>query len=86
MAANKIPGVRAAVAWSEETARLAREHNDANVLCIGARFIESDLAARMIRLFMETEFAGGRHAGRVEKLKELDRQLALHAPDTPARD
>ena len=86
MAANKIPGVRAAVCWSEETARLAREHNDANVLCVGARFIEPDLAARMIRVFMETEFAGGRHAGRVEKLKELDRQLALHAPDSPVRN
>jgi len=83
MAANKIPGVRAAVAWSEETARLSREHNDANVLCVGARFIEPGLAARMIRVFMETEFAGGRHAARVEKLKELDRNLAPHAPDSP---
>jgi ribose 5-phosphate isomerase B len=75
IAANKIRGVRAAVCWNEETARLAREHNDANVLCIGARFIEADLAARMIRVFMETEFAGGRHARRVEKLKELDASL-----------
>jgi ribose 5-phosphate isomerase B len=83
MAANKIAGVRAAVCWSEETARLAREHNDANVLCIGARLIEPELAARMIRIFMETEFAGGRHAGRVEKLKELDRNLAPHAPESP---
>lgn len=83
MAANKIAGVRAAVCWSEETARLAREHNDANVLCIGARLIEPDLAARMIRIFLETDFAGGRHAGRVEKLKALDRQLASQAPETP---
>jgi ribose 5-phosphate isomerase B len=72
MAANKVPGVRAAVCWNEETARLAREHNDANVLCIGARLIDPDLAARMIRVFLETDFAGGRHARRVEKLKELD--------------
>ena len=83
MAANKIAGVRAAVCWNEETARLAREHNDANVLCIGARFIEPDLAARMIRVFMESEFAGGRHAGRVEKLKELDRHPAPHAAESP---
>lgn len=72
MAANKVPGVRAALCWNEETARLAREHNDANVLCFGARFIEPELAARMVRVFMETEFAGGRHARRIEKLSQLD--------------
>jgi len=72
IAANKVPGVRAALCWNEETARLAREHNDANVLCIGARFIEPELAARMIRTFMETEFSGGRHQQRVEKLSQLD--------------
>jgi ribose 5-phosphate isomerase B len=73
MAANKVPGVRAALCWNEETARLAREHNDANVLCFGARLIAPDLAARMVRVFMETEFAGGRHGLRVEKLAQLDR-------------
>lgn len=78
MAANKVPGVRAAVCWNEETARLAREHNDANILCLGARFIEPELAARMIRTFLETDFAGGRHERRVEKLKELDSSLPLH--------
>ncbi len=72
IAANKVPGVRAALCWNEETARLAREHNDANVMCIGARFIEPELAARMIRLFLETEFSGGRHQQRVEKLTQLD--------------
>lgn len=72
IAANKIAGVRAAVCWNEETARLARQHNDANVLCIGARFIEPDLAARMIRAFIETEFDGGRHQQRVDKLTKLD--------------
>lgn len=72
IAANKVPGVRAALCWNEETARLAREHNDANVLCLGARFIEPELAARMIRTFVETEFSGGRHAQRVEKLAQLD--------------
>ena len=72
IAANKVHGVRAALCWNEETAKLARQHNDANVLCIGARFIEPALAARMIRVFMETEFDGGRHAQRVEKLTELD--------------
>lgn len=72
MAANKVAGVRAALCWNEETARLAREHNDANVLCFGARFISPELAARMARVFMETEFAGGRHCQRVEKLSLLD--------------
>jgi ribose 5-phosphate isomerase B len=72
MAANKIAGVRAALCWNEETARLAREHNDANIICFGARFIEPAQAARMVSVFMETEFAGGRHAARVRKLSELD--------------
>jgi ribose 5-phosphate isomerase B len=72
IAANKIRGVRAAVCWNEETARLARQHNDANVLCIGARFIEPELAARMIRAFVETDFDGGRHQQRVDKLMKLD--------------
>lgn len=72
MAANKVPGVRAALCWNEETARLAREHNDANVLCFGARLVEPDIAARIVRVFMETEFAGGRHQQRIEKLSRLD--------------
>lgn len=72
IAANKVPGVRAALCWNEETARLAREHNDANILCFGARFIDPELAARMVRVFMETEFAGGRHQQRVDKLSQLD--------------
>lgn len=73
IAANKIPGARAALCWNEETARLAREHNDANVMCFGSRFIEPEQAARMVRIFLETDFAGGRHAQRVEKLAALDR-------------
>ncbi len=72
IAANKVPGVRAALCWNEETARLAREHNDANVLCLGARFIQPELAAKMAHIFMETDFAGGRHEQRVEKLAQLD--------------
>jgi ribose 5-phosphate isomerase B len=74
IAANKIPGVRAAVCWNEETARLARQHNDANVLCLGARFVEPELAGRMIRAFVETEFEGGRHQRRVDKLAKLDEE------------
>ena len=72
IAANKIAGVRAALCWNEETARLARQHNDANVLCLGARLIEPEEATRIIRAFVETDFEGGRHQRRVDKLSSLD--------------
>ena len=71
--ANKVPGVRAAVAWSEEIARLARQHNDANVLAIGARTTpEGDIPA-IVRTWFSTAFEGGRHAARVEKISEVER-------------
>lgn len=72
IAANKIRGARAALCWNEETARLAREHNDANILCFGGRFIPTEEAVQMIRRFVETDFAGGRHQVRVEKLSALE--------------
>src|ERR1700704_209159 len=70
--ANKVPGVRAAVAWSEETARLARRHNDANVLAIGARTTPPDEIPKIVRVWFETGFAGGRHAERVEKIRQIE--------------
>jgi ribose 5-phosphate isomerase B len=70
--ANKVHGVRAAVAWSEETARLARQHNDANVLAIGARTTPVDDIPRIVRVWFETEFEGGRHAERVAKISEVE--------------
>ena len=73
--ANKVRGVRAAVAWSEETARLAREHNDANVLAIGARTTPVDEIPKIVRTWFSTDFAGGHHAARVEKIKEVERQV-----------
>ena len=69
MTANKVPGVRAAVAWSEETARLARQHNDANVLAIGARTTPAGLIPGIVRAWFSTDFEGGRHAARVEKIE-----------------
>src|SRR4030095_4388959 len=72
IAANKIPGVRAAVAWSEETARLARQHNDANVLSIGARTTPAGDIPNIVRTWFATPFEGGRHAKRVEKINELE--------------
>jgi len=68
IAANRHKGIRAAVCYDEETAKLARQHNDANVMCLGGRKIAEPLARRMTSLFLETEFEGGRHARRVKKL------------------
>jgi ribose 5-phosphate isomerase B len=72
MAANKIAGVRAAPAQSADEVRLTREHNDANVLTLGAKYLDEDQAAGLIRIFLETEFAGGRHARRVAKIAQLE--------------
>ena len=71
--ANKVPGVRAAVAWSEETARLARQHNDANVLAIGARTTPPGDIPKIVRAWFATDFEGGRHAERVEKISQVER-------------
>jgi ribose 5-phosphate isomerase B len=71
--ANKVPGVRAAVAWSEETARLARQHNNANVLAIGARTTPPGDIPKIVRAWFATDFEGGRHAERVAKISEVER-------------
>jgi ribose 5-phosphate isomerase B len=67
--ANKVAGVRAALAWSEELARLSREHNDANVLVIGARVTPPEALRGIVSAFLESEFIGGRHAKRVAKIQ-----------------
>jgi len=66
--ANKHQGIRAALCWNEELAALARQHNDANVLAIPARFISYELAEKMAELFLTTPFEGGRHQSRVNKI------------------
>lgn len=68
MTANKIAGIRAAVVLDDFSARMAREHNDANVLCVGARVAGSELAKLLLSTFLAAEFAGGRHARRVAKI------------------
>ena len=73
MAANKIPGVRCALCHDDATVRNAREHNDANVLALGARVVNRGLATRMVRLFLATPFGGGRHERRVQKIMALER-------------
>jgi ribose 5-phosphate isomerase B len=70
--ANKVCGVRAAVAWSEETARLARQHNDANILAIGARTTPPEKIPAIVRAWFSTTFEGGRHAERVEKISKIE--------------
>lgn len=72
MAANKIDGVRAAPAQSDDEVRFTREHNDANVLTLGAKYLEEPRAMELIEIFLHTEFAGGRHARRVAKISQLE--------------
>jgi ribose 5-phosphate isomerase B len=76
--ANKVPGVRAAVAWSEETARLARQHNDANVLAIGARTTPAGQIPAIVRAWFSADFEAGRHAERVEKIRKLESAQGAH--------
>jgi ribose 5-phosphate isomerase B len=72
IAANKVPKIRAAVAHDVSTARLAREHNDANVLAMGGRVVNGTLAIEMVQAFLNTPFLGGRHARRVEKIALIE--------------
>jgi ribose 5-phosphate isomerase B len=68
MTANKHQGIRAAICWTEELAALARQHNDANVLCLPARFLSTDLAEKILDRFLHSSFEGGRHERRVNKI------------------
>jgi ribose 5-phosphate isomerase B len=66
--ANKHNGIRAAICWAKELAELARQHNDANIICIPARFVDESVAISMVDAFMNTPFEGGRHQNRVNKI------------------
>jgi len=79
ISANKIPGIRAAVCHDVTTARLAREHNDANVLCIGARTTGALVAMDMVRAFLQAKFEGGRHQRRVEKIRAIEERTGSAA-------
>ena len=70
MQANRYSGVRAAVVWDEASTRLAREHNQANVLCLGARLLSFDKANTLLKLFLQTAFKGGHHSERIKKLDD----------------
>ena len=67
--ANKVRGIRCALCWDERTARWSREHNDANMLSLGQRTISRDVAVEIVRIWLETPFAGGRHARRVAQIE-----------------
>jgi ribose 5-phosphate isomerase B len=88
MTANKIPGVRAALCNDAFSARMSREHNDANVLALGARLVGPEAAVEILRVWLEAEFSGGRHARRLAKIADLESRtgrlpLPWHA--APAR-
>ena len=72
MAANKIKGVRAAVCHNEYVAEMSRKHNDANVFCAGARVLGGEAIEKLLKLWLATQFEGGRHEGRVSKINNLD--------------
>ena len=72
IAANKVPGIRAAVAWNEEIARLSRQHNDTNVLSLAARYIPDEEQEKIVKAWLETDFEGGRHERRVEKIEKIE--------------
>ena len=74
MAANKVPGIRAALCYDKASARNGREHNDSNILTLGARLLTQTQAEDVLRTWLETPFAGGRHQPRVDKIMQIERQ------------
>jgi ribose 5-phosphate isomerase B len=84
IAANKLPGVRAATCHDEVTAEMSRRHNDLNVLCLSAELIGSDVQEKIIRTWLSTPFEGGRHARRVAKIAALEPDCKAAAPSSSA--
>jgi ribose 5-phosphate isomerase B len=80
MAANKIPGVRAALCYDKASARNSREHNDSNVLTLGGRLLTDSVAADVLRVWLTTPFGGGRHQGRVQKITDIERRYSNWTP------
>ena len=77
IAANKVHGVRAAPCHDSITAEMSRRHNDANILCVSADLLGDELIDRMVKIWLETEFEGGRHARRVEKIAKIENEQSL---------
>jgi ribose 5-phosphate isomerase B len=80
MAANKVPGIRAALCYDKASARNSREHNDSNVLTLGGRLLTVTQAEEVLRTWLATRFAGGRHAARVEKISQIEKRYATWTP------
>jgi ribose 5-phosphate isomerase B len=80
IAANKVAGVRAALCSDLYTARMSREHNDANVLTLGGRLMSAEMAVDILRMWLAADFAGGRHLRRVDKIAEIERQHGGNRP------
>ena len=72
IAANKVKGIRAALCMNSELAEMSRRHNDANILCLGARYIDFEKAKNIIKVFLSTEFEGGRHERRIQEIKDIE--------------
>lgn len=83
IAANKVRGARAALCHDEWTARLSRQHNDANVLSLGARILADQYALTILEVFLSTEFEGGRHQNRIGQLRDIEDEECAAARDTP---
>jgi len=75
IAANKFKGIRAALVWNVEVAKLTREHNDSNILCLSGRFLRPEEAAEIVKVWLNTKFSGGRHAKRLKKIEILEKEL-----------
>ena len=75
ISANKVKGVRAAMIFNEDSAKYSRLHNDANVICMGARYETSETVKKLVDIFIKTEFEGGRHSKRVDKIKQEEQNL-----------
>ncbi len=76
MAVNKVPGIRGALCTNEFMAEMSRAHNDANVLVLGARVLGEGLTMRIVKVWLETEFAGGRHQRRIDQIHEIEKKYA----------
>ncbi len=73
IAANKVKGIRAALCWDEYTAKMSRNHNDANILCLGGRILAPEQAKQILKVWLEESFQGGKHRRRLEKIGKIER-------------
>lgn len=85
IAANKVPGARAALCYDRATARNSREHNDANILSLGAKLVSAEVAREILAVWLETPFAGGRHQRRVDKIRAIEERVQKGRPDPAVR-